>query len=114
MICPECKSNGEKSNVYPGGSQRTLMYFPPYYDENGKYHNHDSNTTTTSYRCSNGHNWSDKRRGSCWCGWGADKVEVPTEIWSMTGEELNNLSPTITTYDDQHCYHSKEQIIGEW
>ena len=53
MICPECKKEGKKSIVYPGYGSTTLMYCQPFYDENGKYHHHDMNTTTTPYSCSN-------------------------------------------------------------
>ena len=74
MICPECKKQGLKSFVYPGMIMTTCMYYTPFYDEEGKYHHHDSNITTTHFSCSNGHNWSEKSGGSCWCGWAA-KVE---------------------------------------
>lgn len=70
MICPQCKDEGKKSQVYPGMSTITAMYFQPFYDEDGKYHNHDGNTITTSYSCSNGHRWVDSGHKECWCGWG--------------------------------------------
>lgn len=70
MICPKCKKEGKKSRVYPGMGTSTLLFCPPFYDEEGKYHNHDSNTTTTEYKCSNGHKWTERTSGSCWCGWG--------------------------------------------
>ena len=70
MKCPQCTKEGKKSQVYPGMCTTTLLFCPPYYDEDGKYHNHDSNTTTTQYKCSNGHEWVENTRGSCWCGWG--------------------------------------------
>jgi len=70
MKCPQCIKEGKKSTVYPGVSTTTLMYFPPFYDEDGKYHHHDGNTITTSYGCSNGHKWTESTSGSCWCGWG--------------------------------------------
>ena len=69
MICPECKRQGLKSRVYVGTSSVTLMYSAPFYDEEGKYHDHDPNTRTTSYSCSNGHKWVESSCGSCWCGW---------------------------------------------
>ncbi len=69
MICPECKKEGLKSTVYPGVGMTTAMYFSPFYDEEGNYHDHDANTTTTDYSCSNGHKWIEKTTGSCWCGW---------------------------------------------
>lgn len=70
MKCPTCVNEGTKSTLSVGMSITTSMYFSPFYDEDGKYHHHDGNTTTTSYRCSNGHEFSDSRTGSCWCGWG--------------------------------------------
>lgn len=73
MKCPDCVKEGLKSNVYPGHSYTTAMFCRPYYDEDGKLHVHDMNTTTTSYYCSNNHTWSKSHQGSCWCGWGVTK-----------------------------------------
>ena len=55
MRCKECEKQGLKSKVYPGTSWCTCLAWQPYYDEDGKYHNKNPNTTTTTYRCSNGH-----------------------------------------------------------
>lgn len=74
MICPKCKKLGKKSTVYPGIASTTLLYCQPFYDEEGNYHDHDCNTTTTTYRCSNGHEWMESHEGKCWCGWSADGV----------------------------------------
>lgn len=41
----------------------TLLYFQPYYDEDGNYHNTDHNTYTTEYACSNGHSFSIAKCG---------------------------------------------------
>jgi len=70
MICQQCKDEDKKSNVYEGYGTVTAMYCPPYYDEEGKKHHHDLNTWTINYSCSNGHDWSVKSSGQCWCGWG--------------------------------------------
>ena len=70
MICPECQKQGLKSKAYIGTSATTLMYCQSFYDEEGRLHHHDLNTTTTVYSCSNGHKWVDKTGGECWCGWG--------------------------------------------
>ena len=75
MICPECKKQGLKSKVYPGTGWTTLMYCPPFYDEEGRLHNHDRNTTTTNPSCSNGHHWVDESIGSCWCGWPDEEID---------------------------------------
>ena len=73
VICQECEKAGKASRVYPGVSMTTDMYFRPYYDEDGRLHDHDGNTSTTSYSCSNGHEWSKSRTGRCWCGWPENK-----------------------------------------
>lgn len=71
MKCPECITEGKKSKIFPGMSTVTAMYCAPFYDEDGKYHHHDLNTTTTSYSCSEGHDWSDSHQGQCGsCDWG--------------------------------------------
>lgn len=70
MICEECKKHGLKSCVTPGHGSSTTLYCPPFYDEDGKYHSHDSNTSSYSYSCSNGHRWTASSGPiPCWCGW---------------------------------------------
>jgi len=69
MICPECGKARLQSRVYIGVSSTTLAYSPPFYDEEGRYHDHDPNIRTTQYECSNGHQWAETTRPSCWCGW---------------------------------------------
>lgn len=59
MQCPECQKEGKKSKVYQGMSTTTLLGWIPYWDEEGKYHNDNPNTTTTEYSCSNGHRWTN-------------------------------------------------------
>lgn len=74
MICPQCKELGLKSRVYASPRMRTpFLYCELFYDEEGQSHTHDRNTTTTSYRCSQGHSWIESSTGSCWCGW-PDKI----------------------------------------
>lgn len=65
MKCPTCKDLGVKSRVYPGMSYATCMGWQPYYDEDGQYHSHDPNTTTTDYTCSNGHEWTNSQVPPC-------------------------------------------------
>jgi hypothetical protein len=46
--CPYC----EKPTKRIGGSTfRTLMYYPPHYDENGVNTNPDRNTTKSHWKC---------------------------------------------------------------
>lgn len=76
MKCSECVKENKKSCVYVGVGSVTAMYFAPYYDEKGEFHHHDGNTHSTSYSCSNGHHWTESRRGSpCHCGWGTNVIE---------------------------------------
>ena len=55
----------KKSVIYPGVGITTDMYFPPYYDEEGEYHNHDGNATSYECTCSNGHKWNVTKRNRC-------------------------------------------------
>jgi rubrerythrin len=59
MKCPECVASGKKSRITPGMASITAMHCAPYYDEEGVYHLHDFNTTTTNYGCTNGHQWRE-------------------------------------------------------
>ena len=65
MRCSECQQTGSRHSVYQGVSYRTAMgHSPAYWDEDGEYHPpYDPNVTTTAYRCSNGHQWTEKTGG---------------------------------------------------
>lgn len=69
MRCPKCVEAGLKSRVFVGAVEMTTMWCQPFYDEDGKYHHHDSGTRSQRYSCSNGHHWCEQSRPSCWCGW---------------------------------------------
>lgn len=74
MKCPVCIEENQKSTVRDRGSARTLLACSPFYDEEGRSHHHDGNTTTTGYSCSRGHYFAVKSTGSCWCGWNKDQT----------------------------------------
>ena len=57
MICPQCETAGERSRVYPGSVDVTLMDVQEYWDEDGNYVVDDPNTVTRAFSCSNRHNW---------------------------------------------------------
>lgn len=59
MKCPKCVELGEKSKVFDEGTRTTLLYYCPFYDEDGVRHVHDANKRTTVYKCSNGHTWEE-------------------------------------------------------
>lgn len=77
MICRTCKSEGRTSRAYEGVTASTAMDCRPYYDEQGKRHDHDSNRVTTSMTCSNGHHWDEPKYCTCWCGWSNRPKEKP-------------------------------------
>lgn len=58
-FCPECQKQGLTSNVFVGISTSTALYYEPYYDKEGNYHDENPNLITTEYHCSNGHEWSE-------------------------------------------------------
>jgi hypothetical protein len=77
LFCPACQRLNQKSRVYSEGGSSTLLYNAPYYDENGKYHNHDPNWYNTSYHCSEGHSFSISCRTSCAsCDFGSEEPTV--------------------------------------
>lgn len=80
MKCSKCCEEGLKSLVYPGLSSTTALWCPPFYDEQGKEHVHDSNWTTTTYTCSLGHQWKESHQGSCWCGWPNKEQKMSDEV----------------------------------
>lgn len=61
--CKKCAEEGEKSSVYPGLATSTLLFSAPYYDEDGRLHDHDYNTHTRSFSCSRGHSWEESEKG---------------------------------------------------
>lgn len=65
MICRKCQEEGKTSQVQSLGGSTTLMGWKPYYDEQGKFHNHNPNTERMVYRCSNGHTWDIVRKPPC-------------------------------------------------
>lgn len=76
MICDSCKSEGKRSRIEILSSSSTLIAGPsPHYDEDGRFHVHDPNTTTTSFMCSNGHEWTKTAGVYCpvdSCSWNKD------------------------------------------
>lgn len=77
MKCPECERLDLRSRVnVPMGSMVMAMACPSYYDEDGKYHNHDFNSATSEYSCSQGHRWVQTTRGRCWCGWSGGETTI--------------------------------------
>lgn len=76
MICERCQQEGKRSTVQGGAGITTLMGYSAYWDQDGDYHCHNPNITTTSYHCSNGHHWTVKSNSECpnsECNYGKDE-----------------------------------------
>lgn len=79
MICQKCKDENKKSCVYDSGTISTDMASSHYYDEDGHIHFHNPNSHTQSFRCSNGHNFSQVVYDKCnRCGYnsGRDSIKL--------------------------------------
>jgi len=91
MKCPVCIKENLTSRVYGGLGQMTSAYYPPFWDEDGKHHEHDANRRTSHYVCSLNHQWQEVTSGSCWCGWTGGKKKViikpdmEGEVWMIDG-----------------------------
>ena len=83
MICPECKEQGLKSKVFQDQSRTTLICAETFWDEEGEYHIHDPNVTTTEYHCSNEHHRElesvTKLCPACGEDWMKGEVDVKTQ-----------------------------------
>lgn len=65
MICNNCAEEGETSRLFIGAGTVTVAYSAPFYDENGIYHHHDPNWTTTTCNCSRGHKFTVRTKQGC-------------------------------------------------
>lgn len=96
MKCPTCVAEGELSEVEDRGGARTLMGFFPFFDDQGRRHSHDPNTTSHDYRCSRGHSWKEEEQTPCpVCGpsdkWiRRPKTEGPFYVVEETGVTIVN------------------------
>ena len=71
VLCPRL----DGSTVREVDSAVTAMAWTPFYDSKGRKHVHDPNRVTVTYRCSEGHTFTDQDRTTCWCGWPKRKWE---------------------------------------
>ena len=63
--CPQCNEADIRSTVTGHDESTTLLMDYQYYDEDGRYHSHDPNWTSSDYRCSNGHQWTERSQNGC-------------------------------------------------
>jgi hypothetical protein len=81
LICPKCKELGQKSTINGSGyGISTAMWCAPYYDEDGKYHHHNANSTTSQHVCSMGHILFVTAAKKCQsCDWGSEQTITAKE-----------------------------------
>jgi hypothetical protein len=99
MKCPICVSVGQTSKFYwDSGGYGTSMCGDSYYDEDGKYHNHDPNVEKRSCRCSRGHEFLVAVRHKCWCGHGeASTMKIKGEDGKWTEASPEQVEAVLGT-----------------
>lgn len=55
ILCPQCVNDGTTSTVHTSCGFTTHAGVSSYHDENGNFHSHNSNETTSDWSCSLGH-----------------------------------------------------------
>lgn len=60
MKCPECVATGQRSRVYPGARGAFYRGEAPFYDEDGVFHRHGTDTERRDFSCSIGHQWTER------------------------------------------------------
>lgn len=65
MKCPQCEAEGIKSTIDDRHGWTTSMGVARFHDEDGRYHVHDRNRTTTDLRCSKNHDLRLVSRKGC-------------------------------------------------
>lgn len=80
MKCPFCVEEGPKSTLQTNGMRAvTLLGYSTYWDEDGVHHDHDPNTHTQEYVCSEGHFYTVKSKSPCpakGCDFGGEESTV--------------------------------------
>jgi hypothetical protein len=65
VICPICQRLDKKSQVKAGPGSTTLIGYTPYWDEGGRFHDHDPNLRSTVYHCTLGHGFEIRTQTPC-------------------------------------------------
>lgn len=66
LTCPKCVEEKLTSKVYYDGTSGTGIAPPrPYWDEEGRYHEHNPNVYKHAFRCSRQHFWMQEERLPC-------------------------------------------------
>lgn len=106
MKCPTCVAEGKRSKVFVGPSTSTCMSGASFYDEDGRPHFHDPNTTTTEYRCSNDHTWKETVSAKCWC------EEVSAEVAEEAPPAPILYTPDPSPQQPRSIFDSMESLLG--
>ena len=65
--CEKCNETDVVPKIFNLGTVRTLLDVKAFYDKGANYHLHDPNRDTTTYRCSNDHDWTECSVRSRYC-----------------------------------------------
>ena len=68
-FCKVCTAMGIRSEISIGFSLRARGGCSAFYDEEDRFHLHNSDQMETNYSCPRGHRWMIRSNGTCWCGW---------------------------------------------
>ncbi len=77
--CPTCVNKLDRpSKAYVLESSKSPVVYLPFFDEEGRRHDHDITVTIHQLQCSEHHRWIIEERQNCWCGWqpGPEFTEV--------------------------------------
>jgi hypothetical protein len=64
-VCETCVAGDQRYSVTAGSVYTTAMATQQYWDEEGRYHFHNMNTSSQEFYCSNGHRWAEERKNYC-------------------------------------------------
>jgi len=105
--CPFCEEEKKTSRLHVGASCSTLAGYEPYYDENGKFHNHDGNRVTQTTSCSNGHSF--EMSGCMKCA----SCDYGTNSWfaTMRSSVQTTVNPSVAKESQQT--DGKAKPVGE-
>lgn len=82
-----------------------MMAFRTIKDKNGFYHYHDQNHAWQTWKCENGHTFTENYYNTCWCGWSnqyPDKIFHEEEINANERPMGFKFSREIRILNDSH------------
>ena len=69
ITCPQCLSEGQRSDIRGTGVFVAERYDKGFYDDLGNWHLHNTHNAQVELECSRGHRFVHVVVNRCWCGW---------------------------------------------